>query len=102
MLKNELVERMLEALNTEHGRTFTRRDVEAFLSTFADIAGAELLGGGEISFGAKLGKLKVKDIKARSGINPRTGKSIEIAARRRVCFVPSGEMRESLCEQNAE
>lgn len=102
MLKDELMEQMLSTLRNQYDRPLAKEDVRAFFSAFSDIAAAELIGGGEIPFGSKFGKLKVKDIKARSGINPRNGAPIEIAARRRVCFIPSKELRESLCEQSAE
>lgn len=55
------------------------------LYAIGDIAAAELLGGGDVPI-PHVGKLKVRQVKARTGHNPRTGEPIAIPEKRAVRF----------------
>lgn len=51
--------------------------------------------GDEISLPG-FGKFKVKDSAARQGRNPATGETIEIAASRKLGFVPAKQVKDAL------
>lgn len=65
------------------------------LNWLGDIMAAELIGGGEVPLPG-IGKLKIKETKARSGRNPKTGETIQIAAGRKAVLVVSKELKDSL------
>jgi DNA-binding protein HU-beta len=54
-----------------------------------------LSGGHEINV-AGFGKLKVKEMAARTARNPRTGEKVQVAARKKVIFRPSNKLRRKL------
>ena len=65
--------------------------VEAFLKLSKDtlISGSDLLLSG-------FGKFNVRDKNPRRGRNPKTGKELELDARRVVTFHPSGLLRSKI------
>lgn len=89
MKKSELVNLFAEACKT------TKKDAEEFLARFGDILAAELIGGGEAPLPG-VGKLMIKEAKARTGRNPRTGKAVQIPARRKVVLKVGKELKDSL------
>ena len=52
-------------------------------------------GGGDVPL-PKLGKLKSKDVAARTARNPRTGEKIDVPAGRKICFAACSELRDAL------
>lgn len=96
MNKKELVDGIMESMPvlTAHG-VATRLHVESVLEAFANVAAAELLGGGEITLPG-IGKIKTVVTKARTGRNPRTGQTIEIPAGRRLTVSAFRDFKEAL------
>jgi len=77
MTKQELIAKAA-AETKGYGRPLTQADMETALHTLCNVASAELLDGGEISLPG-LGKLKIKEVPARQGRNPRTGEAMCLA-----------------------
>lgn len=94
MKKQDLIAKTA-AETKEHGRPLTQADMEVALDALCKVASAELLDGGEVSLPG-LGKLKVKEVAARQGRNPRTGESIALPASRKVVFSMGKELKEAL------
>ena len=90
MKRSELVAEIAERVDV---RRSTVKDV---LDAFATVAAEELLDGGEVPLGKDLGKLVVKQRRARKGRNPQTGEPITIPARKVVQFRMSQRLREVL------
>lgn len=85
-------EQIIDAVaDTGMTKTTAREAVDA---VFAVIAG-ELRENGEVRI-VGFGRFAVKDFPARPGRNPRTGETIEIAARRRIVFKPGTALRDAL------
>lgn len=96
MTKKELVDAIMESMPAQNGRGgATRLHVENILEAYANVAAAELLGGGEITIQG-IGKLKTVASKARTGRNPRTGQPLEIPAGRRLVVSAFRDFREAL------
>lgn len=96
MTKKELVDAIMESMPAQNGRGgATRLHVESILEAYANVAAAELLGGGEITIQG-IGKLKTVASKARTGRNPRTGQPLEIPAGRRLVVSSFRDFREAL------
>lgn len=94
MKKQDLIAKAA-AETKEHGRPLTQADMAVALDVLCKVASAELLDGGEVSLPG-LGKLKVKEVAARQGRNPRTGETIELSASRKVVFSMGKELKEAL------
>lgn len=96
MTKKELVDAIMESMPAQNGRGgATRLHVESILEALANVAAAELLGGGEITLPG-IGKIKTVARKARTGRNPRTGQTIEIPAGRRLTVSAFRDFRDAL------
>ena len=67
---------------------------EEYLNRLGDIIAAELLAGGEVPLPG-VGKLVVKQTKARKGRNPKTGAALDIPAGRKVTVSLGKEFKES-------
>lgn len=89
MKKAEFIAKLAEASK------YNKSVCEAFWDLCTDIIVEELIGGGDITFPG-IGKLKIKQTKARTIRNPRTGEPIQIPARKKVRFTASKELKESL------
>ena len=100
MTKNELIDRLLREVRQNHNSSMKRTDMENVLAALCKIARAELLAGGEVPL-SPLGKLKMKEMQARIGRNPRTGETIQIPARRKAVFMPGKDFRESCARGDA-
>lgn len=90
MNKNELID-LVAAKNAELPKAQVARIVDA---VFAGIEGA-LKDGGEARF-AGFGTFKVAHSAARTGRNPATGESIQIAASNKVKFTPGKELKDAV------
>jgi DNA-binding protein HU-beta len=86
-------QQLIEAVANSSGHS--RKDVEVvFEATLAEIANA-LRAGQRVDLRG-FGNFVVKEKKARQGRNPRTGETVEIAARKAAAFKPSKELSEAL------
>ncbi|OWY39034.1 DNA-binding protein [Xenophilus sp. AP218F] len=88
MTKAELI----AALAEKSGMTKT--DVLRVLGAFDQVLLDALAAGDEVTTVA--GKFKVKESAARSGRNPKTGETIQIAAKRKVAFVASKALKDRI------
>ncbi len=86
-------QQFIDAVSTATGQTKaeSERNLEAILNT----AGKALAAGERIDFRG-FGIFAVKDTKARTARNPRTGEAVNIAASRKVTFRPSKELKDRL------
>lgn len=84
---------LAEKLAAEQGTTKAdaRKAVDAVFAAIADAAAA----GEEISING-FGKFKIKDTPAREGRNPSTGATIQIAAAKKLTFVPAKSIKDRL------
>jgi len=76
----------------------SRKATEAVLKTAADVVGAELNEGGEVTLPG-IGKLHAKDKAARKGRNPKTGEALTISARRVPVFSASKTLKDAVANQ---
>ncbi|KMN36638.1 MULTISPECIES: HU family DNA-binding protein [Chromobacterium] len=88
MTKAELIAALAERSG------LSKADVLRVLGAFDDVLQDALAGGDEVTTVA--GKFKVKESAARTGRNPKTGESIEIAAKRKVVFLPSKQLKDKV------
>lgn len=96
MTRQELIKAVTQAVRTAHpDRDVNTVMVEVMLEALGDVAAVELLGGGEIPLPG-LGKLKSKDIAARTGRNPRTGETLDIPAHKAVTFAACKDLKEAM------
>jgi DNA-binding protein HU-beta len=85
----ELAERIAET--NELTKADARKIVDAVFAAIADAAAA----GDEVALNG-FGKFKVKDSAAREGRNPSTGKTIQIAASKKLGFTPAKAVKDRL------
>jgi DNA-binding protein HU-beta len=84
---------LIESVATATGQT--NSEVERTLDAILDRASNALAGGDRVELRG-FGILEAKETKARTGRNPGTGETIQIAASRRATFRPSKELKERL------
>ncbi|MBB4864450.1 DNA-binding protein HU-beta [Pseudomonas nitritireducens] len=89
MTKDQLVRDIAESLD------LTQAAVRGVFEQLAQIAQDSLENDGELTLPG-IGKLKVSERAARTGRNPQTGKTIEIAAKKAVRLVPAKALVDSL------
>ncbi|MBD9484306.1 HU family DNA-binding protein [Pseudomonas sp. PDM14] len=89
LTKDQLISDLAEAVDSP------KATIRAVLEHLAEIVGDSLENSDEITLPG-IGKLKVSERPARTGRNPQTGKSIEIAAKKVVKFVPAKALTDSL------
>ncbi|HLV17972.1 MAG TPA: HU family DNA-binding protein [Pseudomonas sp.] len=89
MSKQQLIADLAESTD------LTQAQVRALLDQLAQITRDALEHGEELTLPG-LGKLKVSERAARTGRNPQTGASIQIAARKVVKFVPAKSLGDAL------
>jgi len=89
MTKNELAEQV--ASRTGLANSQARQAVEVALESISD----ELAGGGEVSL-AGFGKFSVSQRAARTGRNPSTGATIQIAASKAAKFSAASALKKRL------
>ena len=89
MNKTELVASMAEKAG------ITKKDAEKALAAFVDSVAAELKAGGSVQL-IGLGTFKVAERAARTGINPKTGDKIEIAASKAPAFKAGAALKAAI------
>jgi len=89
MTKADLVKLYAEAIQVPNSHA------EEYLNRFGDIAAAELLADGEVPIPG-IGKLVVTERAARKGRNPRTGKPVDIPAKKAVKLNVAKAFKDSL------
>jgi len=89
MTKPQLVESVASATGQ------TKSEVERILEAILDRASSALASGDRVELRG-FGIFEAKVTKARTGRNPATGESIQIAASQKATFRPSKELKERL------
>lgn len=89
MNKGELVEKV--AAESNSSKSEAQNHVDAILSVIED----ELKSGGEVSI-TGFGKFSVQERSAREGINPQTGKKMQIKASRTPKFSAGNALKKSI------
>jgi DNA-binding protein HU-beta len=87
MKKSDLVELVAQQ------RNLPRTEVEATVDAFLDVLAAGLEKGERVDIRG-FGAFSVRESEARSGRNPRTGETIQIAARKTPVFKVGKELRD--------
>jgi DNA-binding protein HU-beta len=87
--KKELVDTLSEKAST------TKKMAETFVDSFVEVVSEQLSKGEEVKL-VGFGTFKVQDRKARKGVNPQTGKSIKIPARKVPKFVAGKDLKEKV------
>ena len=90
MIRSELVQKLCE----DHP-DLTVKEIERVVSAFFDAITDQLKDGGRVELRG-FGAFSTRDRDARKGRNPRTGDSVDVAAKRVPYFKPGKEMRERL------
>ena len=72
-----------------------KREAKDFIDAFFEIVSAELVQGKSVKISG-FGNIEVHNKSARPGRNPKTGQSVDIAARRVVTFRASGSLRQQI------
>ena len=83
---------LIDALSERTGQS--KKDTADFVDSLAHLACECLAEGREVILPA-IGKLTVKEKKARMGRNPQTGEAIEIAARKVPVFSPAKAIKDA-------
>lgn len=89
LTKDQLIADIAEATD------LPRSSVRAVLEQLKEIASDALENNDELTLPG-IGKLKVQARPARTGRNPQTGKTLQIAARNVVKFVPAKALSDAL------
>ncbi len=87
MKKSDLVELVAQQ------RNLPRTEVEATVDAFLDVLAVGLTKGERVDIRG-FGAFSVRESAARSGRNPRTGETIQIAARKTPVFKVGKELRD--------
>jgi DNA-binding protein HU-beta len=83
------------AAELAEGHGVAKKQAESMLGDFVALATQHLKKGDKVRL-TGLGILAVRARPARTGRNPATGASIEIAASRKIAFRPAKELREAV------
>ena len=75
-----------------------KREAKDFVDAFFEILSAELVQGNSVKISG-FGNFEVHNKSARPGRNPKTGQSVDIAARRVVTFRASGSLRQQITKE---
>ncbi len=89
MNKTELVAAIVDKAG------ISKKDAEKALTAFVDTVAAELKKGEKIQL-VGFGTFEVRERAARTGINPQTGKSIEIAASKNPVFKAGKALKDAI------
>lgn len=95
MKKSDLVDLVAQRQN------LPRPQVEATIDSFLDAVAENLARGERIDFRG-FGAFSVRESAARSGRNPRTGETIQIAARKTPTFKVGKELRDRVNSDGTE
>ena len=80
-------------LGEKHG--MDKRQAEAVMGSVTGLLVEHLKAGDRLRIGG-LGILEVKDRAARTGRNPATGETIQIAASKKIAFRPAKELKDAI------
>ncbi len=89
MNKTELISAVAEKSG------LSKADAKKAVDAFVDAVTEELKAGGKVAL-LGFGTFSVSEKAARTGINPRTKETIEIAARKVAKFKPGAELSEAI------
>jgi nucleoid DNA-binding protein len=89
MNRQELVTKICEEVK------LTKKQANSALTCTLDAIGKALKKGDKVSL-VGFGTFKVAERKARTGVNPSTGKKIEIPARKVPVFKPGKKLKDSV------
>ncbi len=88
MNKGDLVEKIAE-------QTSTKKEALDLVESIVSAVKGSLSKGQDVAISG-FGTFKVKQTKARTGRNPKTGETIQIPAKRKVSFKAAKDLKESL------
>lgn len=95
MTKSELLKAWKKEAENHYTASLGMARHESLLDTLCKVIADELAAGGEVPL-PHIGKLKVRDMAARTGRNPQTGAPVEIPAKRKVVLTVSKELKEAM------
>lgn len=90
MIRSELVQKLC----ADHP-DLTTREIERVVTAVFDAITNQLQNGGRVELRG-FGAFSTRERDARKGRNPRTGETVDVAAKRVPYFKPGKEMRERL------
>ena len=93
MNKSELTEELAKRAGLSRAKA--GEVINAVFNPASGLIGSELKGGGTVGL-HEFGQFSVKDYEARKGRDPRTGKQIDIPARRACHFRPRKGLRKDM------
>ena len=89
MTKPELVNKIAEKSN------LSKKDAAAALTALTDVITEALKAEGKVAI-PSLGTFELRERAARTGKNPRTGETVEIAAKRVPAFKPAKALKDAI------
>ena len=89
MNKQELITKTAEKSN------LSKKDAAAALTALTDVITEALKAEGKVAI-PSLGTFEIKERAARTGHNPRTGETVEIAAKRVPAFKPAMALKDAI------
>ena len=95
MTKNELLRAWQEKTEKDIPSGLSMVKHDTLLNCLCKVIADELAAGGEVPL-PHIGKLKVRDVAARTGRNPQTGEPVEIPAKRKVALVVANAMKDAM------
>ncbi len=85
----DLAQKMVEKFN------LTKKEAVEILNWFSQEVTANLKAGYQVKI-AGLGTFKVRERKARTALNPKTGEKIELPAKKVPRFTPAKDLKEAI------
>ena len=95
MTKSELLKEWQEEASKYIPGGLSMVKLDTLLNCLCKVIADELAAGGEVPL-PHIGKLKVRDVAARTGRNPATGEPMEIPAKRKVSLVVDQAMKDAM------
>ena len=92
MNRKELVEAILKSKELNH---LTKKDADAFLNKTIDVIKKTIKKGEDVSL-IGFGSFSVRERSARTGKNPQTGETIQIAASKSVGFKAGKSLKDAV------
>ncbi len=89
LTKVEMIDQIAKEAN------IAKTAARAALDSFVNMCTKEIKAGRSMRV-AGLGTFSLKKTKARKGMNPKTGEAIKIAAKKRMAFKPSSQVKDML------
>lgn len=89
MNKDKLIDKIVNKTN------YPKKEVQEILGSFQDVVIKSLKKGKEVKI-VGFGNFKVKNRKARKGVNPRTGKQMKIKNIKVAKFKPGKRLKEAV------